>query len=185
MNKIIENPLSIEALTKKLSLLEKSPIDNGSLELIVARTSINERAILSEAEITIEHGLVGDRWDKGKKTTYYKKTQLTLMNSKVIEMISGKKENWSKVGDQLYVNFDISTQNLPAGQMIAFGSNNEVVLEITDASHRGCSKFSARFGREALQFINAPEWRELRLRGVYGRVVKSGKIKQNDIIRKI
>ena len=107
------------------------------------------------------------------------------MNSKIIEMIAGGKENWSNAGDQLVVNLDLSLKNLPPGQKIGFGTNFDVILEITDTEHTGCSKFSSRYGKEALEFINAPERRELRLRGIYAKVLKSGKIKLNDVIRKI
>lgn len=187
MIKNIESPLTTKMLGEKFSDLEKSPKDNGSVDLIVARSSVNKRKILSEVDVTIDEGLLGDRWNKGKSknTERRKKTQITLMNSKVIEMIAGGKENWSMAGDQLFVNLDLSIQNLPAGQMIAFGSKSEVVLEITEPEHTGCSKFSSRYGKEALAFINAPERKELRLRGIYAKVIKPGKIKLHDKISKI
>lgn len=187
MNQTKEDPLTSEMLKDKFSVLEASPKDDGSVDLIVARPTNNKRITLTEADITIEQGLVGDRWGKrkSKKSNYALKTQITLMNSKIIEMIAGDKENWIKAGDQLFVNLDLSERNLPVGQKIGFGSNCDVILEISDTSHTGCSKFSKRYGKDALEFISAPERKDLRLRGIYAKVLKSGKVKLNDIIRKI
>ncbi len=176
--------LTTKELETKYATLPKSSPDKGTLDLIVARPSKDKRKILTTAELTCDEGLVGDNW----KTRYKKpnpKTQLTLMNSSFVEMIAGAKENWSLAGDQLYVNFDISKTNLPSGQKLAIGTNNEVIIEITDISHTGCSKFSARFGSDTLRFINSPERKELRLRGVYAKVIKPGSIKISDPIIKI
>jgi MOSC domain-containing protein YiiM len=89
---------------------------------------------------------------------------------------------WPWAGDQLYVDLDLSMDNLPPGTRLAIGS---AVLEMTEPPHRGCSKFSARFGAEALKFISAPERTHLRLRGIYARVAKAGIIRVGDRVQKI
>ena len=178
--------LSISTLVEKFSSLDQSEPDNGSLDLIAIRPSENERKIVTEAELTMEDGVVGDDWkNRSSDGNPDPKTQITLMNSKFVEMIAGSKDNWAQAGDQLYVDLDISEQNLPVGQKIAFGPTQDVILEITDVPHRGCSKFASRFGPAALRFINAFERRSLRLRGVYARVIKSGTIHVNDSITKL
>ena len=110
---------------------------------------------------------------------------LTLINSKFIEFISGPRENWIQSGDQLFVDLDINEENLPAGQQLAIGSTKNLILEITEIPHTGCSKFATRYENDALQFISAKEKRNLRLRGVYARVIQPWAIKKNDVIRKI
>ena len=47
---------------------------------------------------------------------------------------------------------------------------------MTPEPHTGCAKFSARFGTEALKFVNKSPGRELRLRGVDTRVVTPGTV---------
>jgi MOSC domain-containing protein YiiM len=59
------------------------------------------------------------------------------------------------------------------------------VVEITGQPHTGCKKFAARFGREALAFIGAPVRKEMRLRGIYARVVQPGRIQVEDTVRKV
>lgn len=61
----------------------------------------------------------------------------------------------------------------------------EVVLEITERPHTGCAKFSKRFRAEALRFVNSPEGRRLRLRGVHAQVIAAGWIKVGDRIEKV
>ncbi len=58
------------------------------------------------------------------------------------------------------------------------------VIEITDQAHTGCLKFAQRFGNDALKFVNQPEGRALRLRGVYARVIAAGTVQAGDSIRK-
>ena len=176
--------LTMHELLDKFSRLLESPSDNGIIDLIVARPSKDERKVLTTAELTCENGLVGDSW-KNRNKKPNPKTQITLMNSSFIEMIAGGKENWPLAGDQLYVNLDISKMNLPPGQKVAIGPDNNVILEITDIAHNGCSKFSARFGSDTLRFINAPERKDFRLRGVYAKVIKPGSIKISDPIKKM
>ncbi len=69
-------------------------------------------------------------------------------------------DRWGLAGDQLYVDLDIGVDNLPAGSLLGVGS---AVLEVTELPHTGCSKFSGRFGADALRFVNSSVGRPLRL----------------------
>jgi MOSC domain-containing protein YiiM len=77
---------------------------------------------------------------------------------------------------------DLSQENLVPGQKLEVGS---AILEITEVPHKGCSKFSSRFGADALRFVNLGRAGELRLRGVYARVVQPGHITVGDQINKL
>ena len=59
------------------------------------------------------------------------------------------------------------------------------VIEVTDQPHTGCSKFVARFGVDAMKFVNSPLGRELCLRGINAKVVRPGTIRPGDVVRKI
>jgi hypothetical protein len=110
------------------------------------------------------------------------KAQLTLMNARVAAVVAGPREQWPPAGDQLYVDFDLSKENAPPGTRLAVGS---AVIEVTDEPHTGCAKFSARFGSNALRFINSPAGRELSLRGINARVVEPGRVHRGDAVRKV
>ena len=80
------------------------------------------------------------------------------------------------------MDFDLSETNLPAGQRLKIGS---AILEITPHPHTGCAKFSSRFGVDALKFVNSPEGRKLRLRGLHAQVVQPGTLAVGDCIEKL
>jgi MOSC domain-containing protein YiiM len=105
------------------------------------------------------------------------------MGSRVIDLLAGGDQAaWPLAGDQLYVDLDLSVENLPAGTRLAIGA---AVIEVTEPPHTGCAKFSARFGSEALRWVNAPEGRALRLRGLNARVVEPGIVRRGDVVRRL
>jgi MOSC domain-containing protein YiiM len=77
---------------------------------------------------------------------------------------------------------DLSAENLPAGTRLTLGS---AIIEVTAPPHLGCQKFVARFGKEAMKFVNSPVGRELRLRGLHARVLQAGKIGAGQLVRKV
>jgi len=108
--------------------------------------------------------------------------QITVINSRAAALVAREKNRWQLAGDQLYVDLDLSAENLTAGTQLAVGS---AVIEVTAPPHLGCQKFVARFGVEAMKFFNSPLGRELRLRGIHARVVQAGQIRTRDLARKI
>jgi MOSC domain-containing protein YiiM len=107
--------------------------------------------------------------------------QLNVMNVRATSLIAGDPERWPLAGDQLYVDLDLSGDNLPPGTRLAIGS---AVIEVTDQPHRGCAKFKQRFGSDALKFVNSPIGCELNLRGINAKVVQSGEIHPGDVVTK-
>ena len=71
-------------------------------------------------------------------------------------------------GDQLYVDLDLSVDNLPAGSRLAVG---DAVIEVTAEPHTGCAKFTRRFGLAAHRWINGRAGQAERLRGICAKVV--------------
>jgi MOSC domain-containing protein YiiM len=108
--------------------------------------------------------------------------QITIMNSRLITLIAGKKERWPIAGDQLFVDLDLSVSNLPIGSRLKI---NEAVVEITAAPHTGCGKFKARFGADALAFVNSKVGLDLRLRGANARIIKGGVIQVGNVVAKL
>jgi len=96
-------------------------------------------------------------------------------------LIAGSPERRALAGDQLHLDLDLSEANLPPGTRLALGS---AVIEVTEQPHTGCAKFAARFGRDALRFVNSPIGRSLRLRGLNARVVVPGTVHVGDLVRK-
>jgi hypothetical protein len=179
--------LPSEELEAGLDAVRSAPAVDGALELIVRRPVEEEREILGDAEFDLEVGLVGDMWStrpSSKTGAPNPEAQVTVMSARAAALVSngGEHEDWAQAGDQLYVDFDLSEENLPAGSRIAIG--DQVVLEVTDDPHLGCGKFVRRFGVDALKLVNSAEGRALRLRGANTRVVVPGRVAQGDTVRK-
>lgn len=161
--------------------LLQSPSDAGTVELIVRRPDVDEREVVDAAEITLEDGLVGDNWaNRGSEPNL--DAQLTLMNSRYVDLIARSNDRWPLAGDQIYVDFDLGVDNIPAGSRLSVGS---AIVEVSATPHTGCQKFSQRFGGEALRFVNSETGRAMRLRGVNARVVRSGSVQTGDVVKKV
>jgi len=179
--------LTTEELQSGLDHIRRSPKDEGMLDLIVRRQAINEREVLEQAELDLIQGLIGDTWNRRRSTSTPDgspniEMQITVINSRVAALISREQSRWQLAGDQLYVDMDLSAENLPAGTRLAVGS---AVIEVTAPPHLGCQKFVARFGLEAMKFVNSPVGKELRLRGLHARVVQAGLIRAGELARKV
>lgn len=108
--------------------------------------------------------------------------QICIMNSRCISLIARKRDNWPPAGDNLFIDLDLSPENLPAGQRLAVGS---AIIEVTDVPHAGCAKFIERYGRDACVFVNTGEGKKLRLRGIYAKVVRDGVVTVADRVTKL
>ena len=155
--------------------------------MIVRRPQTDQREELQEGMLNHAEGLVGDNWrTKGSGMTpdgsSHPEMQLNLMNARVIALVAGARERWSLAGDQLYLDLDLSTANLPPGSQLRLG---EAVIEITAPPHTGCRKFAARFGMDALKFVNSKLGRQLNLRGINAKVRQPGLVRVGDSAAKL
>ena len=179
--------LSTAALEAGLGHVRDSPPDGGTVELIVCRPAVDQRAVLAEGWLGVDAGLTGDTWRARGSTrtsdgSALLDQQLTVMNSRAALLVAQEPDRRMLAGDQLYVDLDIGVANLPPGTRLALGS---AVIEVTAQPHLGCAKFSARFGQEAWRFVNSRVGRALRLRGLNARIVVSGTVRTRDVVRKL
>jgi hypothetical protein len=179
--------LTTEELESGLDEIRHAPTDAGALKLIVRRPDTGERDVLEEAELDPVEGLVGDNWKtRGSGQTSdgssHPDMQLNVMNARVTALVAQATDRWPLAGDQLYLDMDLSVENLPPGTRLAIGS---AVIEVTAQPHLGCKKFVARFGLDAMKFVNSGLGKELRLRGLNAKVVQAGVIRVGDVATKM
>jgi hypothetical protein len=170
-----------------LEEIRRAPRDGGPLRLIVRRPRPNEREVVAGAQLDPVEGLVGDSWKargwrKSADGAAHPDMQLNIMNARAAALVAQDQERWALAGDQLYVDLDLSGANLPPGTRLALG---DAMIEVTAEPHTGCLKFVARFGRDAMKFVNSPVGRELNLRGINAKVIRGGAIRVGDVATKL
>jgi hypothetical protein len=184
---VVTRHLTTSELEAGLEEISQSPKDDGVVKLIVRRPQVGEREILSAGQLDVVDGLVGDSWRSrsSRRTadgTPHPDMQLNLMNSRVVALVAQHESRWHLAGDQLFVDLDLSEDNLPPGTRLSVG---EAVIEVTAEPHTGCSKFVERFGVAAMKFVNAHEWKHLHLRGINARVLRPGGLSVGDRVSKL
>ncbi len=168
-----------------LDLIRASPKERGTIELIARRPSAGTREVVDRARFSLELGVVGDGWHRrpSRKTgAPNPEQQVTLMSSRAIAAIVPNRDDWPGAGDQLFVDFDLSVENLPPGTKIAVGT---AVLAVTAHPHLGCAKFTKRFGSEATKWVNTDVGKSLNLRGINAQVITEGEARRGDVICKL
>ena len=179
--------LTTTELEAGMDSIRQSPRDQGVLQMIVRRPAVGEREVLEQGALHVQEGLVGDNWNiRGSSSmpdgSPHPEMQLNIMNARVIALVAQDTSRWPLAGDQLYIEMDLSAENLPAGSQLTIGS---AVIEVTPPPHTGCKKFVARFGLDAMKFVNSEIGKHLHLRGINAKVVQSGMIQVGDVIRRV
>ncbi|HQU92311.1 MAG TPA: hypothetical protein PLK77_08445 [Pyrinomonadaceae bacterium] len=173
--------LTANEIEEKIGDVLASPKDNGTLEMIVRRPAENRREVVESGFLSVESGLVGDNWlIRGSSRTDnglgHPEMQLNLMNWRFVNLIAGTRERVQLAGDQLFVDLDLSPDNIPPGTQLSIG---DAVIEITPIPHLGCKKFVERFGIDAMKYANSDFGRGHNLRGVNAKVLTAGNITAN------
>jgi len=135
------------------------------LDAVVLRAPDGARVQPSQATLTIEGGLVGDRWSHGKAKPG---DQVSMMNTDLAHMIANG-QSVVLFGDNLFSRLDLSLSALPVGTHIRIG---EALLEVSAEPHVPCGQFRARFGVAAFTLAA----KNPRVRGVYLTVLEGGDI---------
>jgi hypothetical protein len=184
---VSQQHLTMAELEAGLAEIRRSPQAEGPLQLIIRRPQTGEREALDEVELDLVEGVKGDNWrSRGSASmadgSANPDAQVTIMNARVAALVAQDKSRWSLAGDQLYLDLDLSEENLPAGSQLALGS---AILEISALPHTGCQKFVERFGADAMKFVNSPLGRQLHLRGINAKVIRPGTIRVGDVAKKL
>ena len=178
---------SAAELEQNVENILATPKNHGELKLIVRRPDVDQRQISKQARLDVEQGLVGDNWlARGSRHTpdgaADPEMQLNIMNTRVVDAVAGGKDRWPLAGDQLFIDMDLSPENLPPGTQLQLG---DAVIEVTEPPHTGCKKFAARYGVDAVVFVNSGRGKQLNFRGICARVVTSGDIRVGDKAHKL
>jgi len=176
-------PATTAHLTARIDHLRAAPAQIGTVELVIRRPAHGTREILDEGVLDEVDGMVGDNWlsratARAIETGRHLDAQVNVMSARMVALLADTPQERAGAGDQLYLDLDISVANLPTGSRISLGE--DAVIEVTAKPHAGCKKFTARFGEDAMRFVNSEVGTELRLRGFNARVVRGGVVRPGD-----
>jgi MOSC domain-containing protein YiiM len=161
-------------LEAAIARLEPAPRDQGRVALLVARGPNGERTLHSEALLTEDAGMPGDRWVSQDK--YGPEYQLATMRADFARVIANG-QPLELHGDNLFLELDLSSENLPTGSLVRLG---QALLRVTPQAHNGCKKWVQRFGLAPMQMNLDPVHRHVHLRGIYLQVVEAGHVRPGD-----
>ena len=178
---------SEEQLEAGIEHILAAPKDAGILKMIVSRPQTDQRNCQSTGQLTTELGLIGDNWkargfSRAPDGSAHLDMQLNIMNSRAIDLIAQSQHDWPLAGDQLYVDMDLSKDNLPPGTRLSVGAAQ---IEVTAEPHLGCKKFADRFGKAATLFVNSDIGKTNGFRGICAKVIKDGEIGVGDRLTKL
>jgi MOSC domain-containing protein YiiM len=171
--------LPMDELRYRLGALPEPPRDRGRVALLVVRRADGIRDTPTRVTLTPEAGMPGDRW--ARRIPDRPEMQLAVMRRDIAELVANG-QPIEMAGDNLFVDLDLSDDNLPTGSRLRVG---QATVEVSPEPHNGCLKFRDRFGPDALKLTAAPELRSTHLRGIYWTVVEAGEVAVGDAIEVI
>jgi GNAT superfamily N-acetyltransferase len=185
MRRVLRAHRTTEEIARFVPTVDASPQDRGVLRAVVRRPAPGQREVLEVGHLDVAEGLVGDSWAaRGSRRTpdgsAHPDMQLNLMNHRLVEFLAQDPERERLAGDQMFVDLDLSHDNLPAWSELHIGGPDGAVVVVTDQPHHGCGKFIARYGKDALAFVNGAEGKPRRLRGLCAKVVRPGPVRPGD-----
>jgi|SRR5581483_1807681 hypothetical protein len=154
-----------------LRALAPAPRERGRLAAIVRRRADGVRETVEHALLAPGTGVPGDGWSR--RPPRDPEAELAVVQLDVATLVANG-QPLTVFGDNLFVDLDLSAENLPPATRLRVG---DAVVVVTPKPHDGCVKFEARFGADALRFVNAPATRDRNLRGIYWKVVEAGTVR--------
>jgi MOSC domain-containing protein YiiM len=168
--------LPIDRLEAELLALPPAPRDLGRVALVVRRHPDKVRETLERVELRPAGGVPGDAW--GRREQPDPQAELTVMQTDVARLVANG-QALTVFGDNLFLDLDLSVENLPIGSQVRIGG---ATLEVTPKPHNGCRKFATRFGHDALRLVSKRELRHRNLRGIHMRVLAGGATGPGDVV---
>jgi hypothetical protein len=170
---------ALEDLERMLGTLPGVPLDRGRVGLVVMKGQGGQRQTPERVHLAPIPKVSGEAGHDQEDSE--EDIQLAIMQRDVAELIANG-QPLPLFGDNLFLDLDLSTDNLPPGSRVRIG---KALLEVTPVPHNGCRKFRGRFGDNALRFVSKKELRHRNLRGIYMRVLESGEVGPGDLVEVI
>lgn len=180
-------PVTQEELAAALPQIQAAPKTGAAVEMLCLRPDYGQRQFVEEIEVTRARGIPGERWARAPwlklpDGSPHPGIQVCILQKRVLDLVWRDREGTVHPGDTFVVDMDLSEANLPAGQILTVGTAR---LRVSEVFNDACVKWKARYGAAAKAWINRPENRPLRLRGILCAVERDGVIRLGDRLEKL
>ena len=173
-------------LDSRLDWITSAPRE-APVELLCHRPGFSERSFPDSLTLTVAGGIEGERWLKHPWVKLPDgspdpRIQVSILSKRVLDSVWTDRENVIHPGDTMIADIDLSESNFPVGSRISAGT---AVLEVSDLFNNACAKWKVRYGNESYQWLNRPEYRHFRLRGILCKVFSDGVVSVGDVLGKV
>ena len=174
------------ALAAAIPTIQDAPKDDVPIDTLCFRPGYGAREFPGQIEVTRFGGITGERWLKAPWLKLPDGSpdpaiQVSILGRRVHDAVRFDPINMLHPGDTIIADLDCSEANMPRGTLLKVGS---AVLRVSGVFNTACVKWKARYGAEAFEWINEPEYRPLRLRGLLCSIHQDGVISKKDRILK-
>ena len=164
-----------------------APKDGGLIEMLCLRPEYGQRNFVDSISVRAAQGIPGERWSSHPWLRLpdgapHPGIQVCILSKRVLDLVWRDRVNSVHPGDTFVTDMDLSEGNLPTGQLLSAGT---AVLRVSEVFNDACVKWKARYGAASREWINAPQNRALRLRGILCAVVQDGEISCDERLHKL
>lgn len=177
---------TLEDLEAALPHILAAPKDAAVVHSICRRATFGARDYPDHLEVTPQAGVVGDRWAeygwlKLADGTPDPRNQVCILPTRVWQ-VACNRPGMPHPGDTIIADLDMTEENIPTWSHLQIGT---AVLQVSDVFNDACVKWRARHGDESHRWLNLPQYRALRLRGMLCKVIQAGRFSREDRLRPI
>ncbi len=175
---------TLDELNAGLPHILAAPKSGAAVSMLCLRPDYNQRRFVDEITLTSDQGIPGERWatrpwlrlPDGRP---HPGLQVCILPKRVMDLVWLDRENTIHPGDTFILDLDMTEKNIPNGSLLRVGTS---LLRVTEVFNDACVKWKARYGADAKDWVNIPEYRHLRLRGLMCAIHQGGTIRNGDIV---
>lgn len=180
-------PATMAECEAALDSILAAPTQSATIDQLCFRDGYGLRRFPETLELTVEQGIIGERWTKKPWLTLPDgapdpRIQVSILSKRVMDLCWRDRTGTVHPGDPFVVDMNLGAENLPVGTCLRAGA---AVLEVSDYFNTACAKWRDRYGDDSLRWINKRENREYRLRGILCKIVQDGTVKRGDHLVKL
>ncbi|WP_112311683.1 hypothetical protein [Pseudogemmobacter bohemicus] len=175
----------MDVLMAGIRHVTEAPKEVTTARQLTFRPGRNLREHPDRLVMTVTGGIPGERWSKEpwlrlEDGSPDPAIQVSILPARVHDLVRPDPDAAVHPGDPVIADLDTSEANLPVGALLEAGT---ALIRVSEVFNDACVKWKVRYGEDAMVWVNLPEHRALRLRGILCSIERDGVLRQGDEIR--